>query len=181
MDDELLARLAALVGVMAAGEEERLDDAVAVDRHRGLVGVLLDDREQVGEQPLLGRGEVGRADGGAGAVLAAGADGRARLDERRGSVGVGGQAARALARLSHRPCLLEAVAVRAVRRRALELGVLARRAAARPPVARVELDEPELDEHAQQTPGVDGGALGGRPARAGRRSSGAPGASRSAA
>ncbi len=55
MDDEVLARLAALVGVMDAGEQEGLHDAVAVDRQRRLVGVLLDDREQVAEQPALGR------------------------------------------------------------------------------------------------------------------------------
>ena len=55
MDDEVLARLAPLVGVVHAGVDERLLDAVAVDRDRGLVGVLLDDREQVAEQPPLGR------------------------------------------------------------------------------------------------------------------------------
>ena len=60
VDDEVLARLAALVGVVLAGEHERLDDAVAVDRLGDLVGVLLDDREQVGEQLALERREVGR-------------------------------------------------------------------------------------------------------------------------
>jgi hypothetical protein len=36
-----------------AGEDKRLLDPVAVDRGRGLLGVLLDDREQVPEQSLL--------------------------------------------------------------------------------------------------------------------------------
>ena len=49
VDDEVLARLAALVGVVLAGEEEGALDAVAVDA-RPRVGVLLDDREQVAEQ-----------------------------------------------------------------------------------------------------------------------------------
>ena len=73
MDDEVLARLAALVGMMLAGEHERLHDAVAVDGLRDLVGVLLDDREQVREQVLLELREVGR-------------DRRARAGVRRGAV-----------------------------------------------------------------------------------------------
>ena len=55
--DEVLARLAALVGVVLAGEHERLHDGVAVDGLGDLVGVLLDDREEVGEELAL---EVGR-------------------------------------------------------------------------------------------------------------------------
>jgi len=39
--------------MVLAGEHERADDGVAVDRLRDLLGVLLDDREQVGEQVLL--------------------------------------------------------------------------------------------------------------------------------
>jgi hypothetical protein len=58
MDDEVLARLAALVGVVLAGEHERPDDRFAVDRLGDLVGVLLDDREQVREQVLLEPREV---------------------------------------------------------------------------------------------------------------------------
>jgi hypothetical protein len=46
--DELLAGAPALVGMMLAGEHERLRDALAVDRNQRVVGVLLDDREQVG-------------------------------------------------------------------------------------------------------------------------------------
>jgi hypothetical protein len=41
-----------------AGVHERLLDAVAVDRGGGLVRVLLDDREQVSEQPTLCRREL---------------------------------------------------------------------------------------------------------------------------
>ena len=55
VDDEVLARLAALVGVVLAGEHERVDHAAAVDGPRDLVGVLLDDREEVGEQLALDR------------------------------------------------------------------------------------------------------------------------------
>jgi hypothetical protein len=73
MDDELLARDAPLVGVVLAGEHERLHDAVAVDGLGDLVGVLLDDREQVREQVLLEAREVGR-------------DRRARVGVRRGTV-----------------------------------------------------------------------------------------------
>ena len=51
MDDELLTGAAALIGVVLAGVDERVADALAVDRDRRLVGVLLDDREQVVEQP----------------------------------------------------------------------------------------------------------------------------------
>ena len=60
MDDEVLARLPALVGVVLAGEHERLHDAVAVDGLRDLVRVLLDDREEVRQQILLDLREVGR-------------------------------------------------------------------------------------------------------------------------
>jgi hypothetical protein len=60
MDDELLARLAALVRVVLARERERAQDGSAVDRLGDLVGVLGDDREQVGEQLVLERRQVGR-------------------------------------------------------------------------------------------------------------------------
>jgi hypothetical protein len=53
MRDELLTRSAKLIGVVAAGIDERLAHAIAVDRDRRLVGVLLDDREQVIQQALL--------------------------------------------------------------------------------------------------------------------------------
>ena len=74
MDDEVLARLAALVGVVLAGEHERLHDLLAVDLLGDLVGVLLDDREQVGEQLPLGRGQLG------GRLAAAFALGRGTVD-----------------------------------------------------------------------------------------------------
>src|SRR4051794_24103943 len=62
VDDEVLARLAALVGVVLAGEQEGVLDPVAVDDDRRLVGVLLDDREEVAEQAALRLREVGAAD-----------------------------------------------------------------------------------------------------------------------
>jgi len=58
---------------MLAGEHERLHHAVAVDGLGDLVGVLLDDREQVREQVLLEAREVRR-------------DRRARARVRRGAV-----------------------------------------------------------------------------------------------
>jgi hypothetical protein len=61
MDDELLPGEAPLVGVMDAGVGKRRLDVVAIDRQR-LTGVLLDDREQVTQQALLKRGELGVLD-----------------------------------------------------------------------------------------------------------------------
>ncbi len=52
--DEVLAGLAPLRRVVAAGEHERLFDTVAVDRVGRVRRVLGDDREQVVEQPALG-------------------------------------------------------------------------------------------------------------------------------
>jgi hypothetical protein len=64
--------------VVLAGEDEGLHHAVAVDRRRGLVGVLLDDREEVGQQLALERGEVrGRIGGRGGRCAAAVVDGQA--------------------------------------------------------------------------------------------------------
>jgi hypothetical protein len=77
-----------LVGVVLAGEHERPHHALAVDRLGDLVGVLGDDREQVGEQRALDRRQVGRDVGGqrrrrvVGAVdgsVARDGDGRVRL------------------------------------------------------------------------------------------------------
>jgi hypothetical protein len=62
MGDVLLARQAPLVGMVAAGVDEGLLDALAVDRRGGVVGVLLDDREQVPEQLALGLGQRGVGD-----------------------------------------------------------------------------------------------------------------------
>jgi len=49
MGDELLAGAPPLVGVVLAGEQERFLDAPAVDFDERLLGVLLDDREEVRE------------------------------------------------------------------------------------------------------------------------------------
>ena len=62
MHDEVLAGPAPLVGVVLAGEQEGVLDARAVDREGGVVGVLLDDREEVPEQAPLGFGQVGAGD-----------------------------------------------------------------------------------------------------------------------
>jgi hypothetical protein len=101
--DELLAGAAALVGVVLAGEDEGLDDALAVDGLGDLLGVLGDDREEIGEQLALERGEVLR-DVGDGPVRVVGAIDRlvARDGDRRVAVrrAVGDR------RLGARPVLL---------------------------------------------------------------------------
>jgi hypothetical protein len=58
--NEILALATALVGVVHARVHEGLLDPVTIDRDGGLVRVLLDDREQVAEQPTL-RGRELRA------------------------------------------------------------------------------------------------------------------------
>ena len=66
--DELLARAAALVRVALAGERECVPDQLEVHGPDGVVGVLRHDREEIREQLLLVRQEVGadplRARGG---------------------------------------------------------------------------------------------------------------------
>jgi hypothetical protein len=62
MDYEVLARFAPLVGVMGARVDEGLLEPLAIDGYGGVVRVLLDDREQVPEQPLLRRRELGVED-----------------------------------------------------------------------------------------------------------------------
>jgi hypothetical protein len=62
MHDEVLAGAPALIGVVHARVDERLLDPVAVDHGRGLLRVLLYDREQVAEQPALGRRQLGALD-----------------------------------------------------------------------------------------------------------------------
>ena len=71
VDDEVLAAGAALVGVAVAGEHERLLDELAVDPLGRLVGVLLDDREEVAKQnPLvLGQPRPGPHGGVAGVLV----------------------------------------------------------------------------------------------------------------
>jgi hypothetical protein len=56
--DVLLARQPTLIGVVEAGKHERLFDPLPIDRGGGMVGVFLDDREQVPEQLLLGCGQL---------------------------------------------------------------------------------------------------------------------------
>jgi hypothetical protein len=57
VDDELLTRATTLVGVVLAGEDERRSDGVTVDRDQRLLGVLLDDREEVRQKLALAGGE----------------------------------------------------------------------------------------------------------------------------
>jgi hypothetical protein len=92
MNDEVLPAATALVGVVHARIDERFLDALAIDSDSCLVGVLLDNREQVREQPLLGRGQLrarrrGARPAGRRAALRNPIDGRARPDQRRGSRG----------------------------------------------------------------------------------------------
>jgi hypothetical protein len=47
MDDELLTGATALIDVVLTGVAEGSLNAVTVDRHRRLIGMLLNDREQV--------------------------------------------------------------------------------------------------------------------------------------
>jgi hypothetical protein len=56
--------------VVQAGEHQCRLDALAVDRLGGLVGVLLDDREQIAEQALLRRRELRARDGGVSVLIA---------------------------------------------------------------------------------------------------------------
>jgi hypothetical protein len=67
--------------------DERLLHPVTVDRDRGLLGVLLDDREQVREQPPFGRGQLGPLDGRVSRRVIDPIDGPARgRDQRRSAV-----------------------------------------------------------------------------------------------
>jgi hypothetical protein len=76
MGDEVLARLAALVGVALAGEREGTLDRRPVDPVVAVDLVLADDREEVAQQgPFLGRQVLGDVvDGGRGPVRLLGAD-----------------------------------------------------------------------------------------------------------
>ena len=58
VNDELLPGTATLMGVVLAGEHERRADGLAVDRDQRVLGMLLDDREEVGEQLALARGQL---------------------------------------------------------------------------------------------------------------------------
>ena len=54
--------LPALIGVVLAGKDERSLDRRPVDLDGGLVGALLDDGEEVAEQPPFGPGQIGADD-----------------------------------------------------------------------------------------------------------------------
>jgi hypothetical protein len=64
MDDEVLAAAAPLIGVVDAGVHERLLDPLAIDYDGRLVSVLLDDREQIRQQPALDSRKLGALDRG---------------------------------------------------------------------------------------------------------------------
>jgi hypothetical protein len=82
--------------VVIAGEHERLDHRLAVDGLGDLLGMLLDDREQVGEELALELGEVvgGRGLQGSRELAVGAVDGPVGLDaDVSGAVGLRGQAA----------------------------------------------------------------------------------------
>ncbi len=54
------------VGVVLAGEHERVFHAIAVDLHDRVGGVLGDDREEVVEQPPLGLAQLAAGDAATG-------------------------------------------------------------------------------------------------------------------
>jgi hypothetical protein len=64
MDDEVLAGAPPLIGVVDAGVHERLLDPLAIDHDGRLVSVLLDDREQIRQQPALDGRQLGALDRG---------------------------------------------------------------------------------------------------------------------
>jgi hypothetical protein len=61
--DEVLARLAALVGVPLAGEDEGAFDQLTIDLAAALAGVLLDDGEEVAQQAALELSQCGETPG----------------------------------------------------------------------------------------------------------------------
>jgi hypothetical protein len=81
--DEVLARAAPLVGMVHAGVNECLLHPVAVDRGGGLVGVLLDDREQIAEESALLIGQLGALDGSVRLRIRHAVDRRSRREQRR--------------------------------------------------------------------------------------------------
>jgi hypothetical protein len=82
MDDEVLAAAPALIGMVDAGVHERVLDPIAIDHDGRLVGVLLDDREQVGQQPALDRRQLGALDRRLGVRALEAVDRRSRNDQR---------------------------------------------------------------------------------------------------
>jgi hypothetical protein len=86
VDDEVLAGPAALVGVVDARVNKGVLEAVAVDRYGRMSEMLLDDREQVGQQPLLGGRQLSMDDRFMGAAPLGLIDPRPRSrNQRRGS------------------------------------------------------------------------------------------------
>jgi hypothetical protein len=79
--------------VVLAREHEGLDHARAVDRVGDLVGVLGDDREEVGQQLALDRGQVGRDVGRQDVRVIGAVDGTVPGDRDRLLLVGGGQAA----------------------------------------------------------------------------------------
>jgi hypothetical protein len=88
MDDEVLTGAPALVGVVHARVYERLLDPIAVDRRGPLVRVLLDDREQLGQEPPLVSGQLGALDLRVGLRMLDAVDRTSRGNEQRGAVAV---------------------------------------------------------------------------------------------
>jgi hypothetical protein len=68
-----------------AGVDERLLHSIAIDDDGRVCGVLLDDREQVAEQPPLFRRQLRAVDGGVIVGMLDPSDRRTRRDERRGA------------------------------------------------------------------------------------------------
>jgi hypothetical protein len=69
--------------VVHARVDERLLDAVAIDGDGRLIDVLLDDREQVAEQPSLGRRQLDPLDRGVRVRMLELVDGRTRRGDQR--------------------------------------------------------------------------------------------------
>jgi hypothetical protein len=69
--------------VVHAGVDERLFDPLAIDRGGGVVGVFLDDREQVTEQLALERRQLGPVDQRPRGGIADAVDLQAEPDQRR--------------------------------------------------------------------------------------------------
>ena len=98
MRDELLAGLAALVGVVLAREQERGQHLRAIDRRGDLVRVLGDDREQILQQLVLERRQVVRDVDGAVVDVSREVDRLVRRDRDDDPVPVLGQGAGAVDR-----------------------------------------------------------------------------------
>jgi hypothetical protein len=94
MDDEVLAGLADLIGVMDAGVDECLLDLVAVNGNRGVVRMLFDDCEQVIQEAELAGVELDALDRRVGLGMLDPIDGQPRRsdDRRQAAAAVAGAA-----------------------------------------------------------------------------------------